>query len=46
MRVNEGIPNGRIAELSNPEMFQYHEEVIVFTQNEFKPLLHSHDEPK
>ncbi|MBZ2167039.1 hypothetical protein [Methanobacterium spitsbergense] len=35
MRVSEGIPNGRIAELSNPEMFQDHEEVIVFTRNEF-----------
>ena len=35
MRVSEGIPNGRIAELSNPEMFQEHEEVIVFTRNEF-----------
>ena len=35
MRVSEGIPNGRIAELSNPEMFKEHEEVIVFTRNEF-----------
>ncbi len=35
MRVSEGIPNGRIAELSHPEMFQEHEEVIVFTRNEF-----------
>ncbi|WP_048190676.1 hypothetical protein [Methanobacterium sp. SMA-27] len=35
MRISEGIPNGRIAELSHPEMFQEHEEVIVFTRNEF-----------
>ncbi len=35
MRVSEGIPNGRIAELSHPKMFQEHEEVIVFTRNEF-----------
>ena len=36
MRLSEGIPNGRIAELSDPEMFQEHEEVIVFTREEFK----------
>ena len=35
MRVSEGTPNGRIAELYNPEMFQEHEEVIVFTRDEF-----------
>ena len=35
MRVSEGVPNGRIAELYNPEMFQEHEEVIIFTRNEF-----------
>ncbi|MBZ2165472.1 hypothetical protein [Methanobacterium spitsbergense] len=35
MRVSEGIPNGQIAELSHPEMFQEHEEVILFTRNEF-----------
>ena len=35
MRVSEGIPNGRIVELSQPEMFTEHEEVIVFTRNEF-----------
>jgi hypothetical protein len=27
MRVSEGIPNERIAELSHPEMFQEHEQV-------------------
>ena len=35
MRVSEGVPRGRIAELYNPEMFQEHEEVIVFTRDEF-----------
>ncbi len=35
MRVSEGTPDGRIAELYNPEMFQEHEEVIVFTREEF-----------
>ena len=35
MRVSEGVPNGRISELYNPEMFQEHEEVIIFTRNEF-----------
>ena len=35
MRVSEGVPQGRIAEPYNPEMFQEHEEVIVFTRDEF-----------
>jgi hypothetical protein len=35
MRVSEGVPKGRIAELYNPEMFEEHEEVIVFTREEF-----------
>ncbi len=35
MNVSEGVPRGRIAELYNPEMFQEHEEVIVFTRDEF-----------
>lgn len=35
MRVSEGVPRGRIAELYHPEMFQEHEEVIVFTRDEF-----------
>src|SRR5664280_1915365 len=35
MRVSEGVPRGRIAELYNPEMFQEHEKVIVFTKEEF-----------
>jgi hypothetical protein len=35
MRVSEGVPDGRIAELYHSEMFQEHEEVIVFTREEF-----------
>ena len=35
MRVSEGVPNGRIAELYNPEMFHQYDEVIVFTREEF-----------
>ena len=35
MRVSEGVPDGRFAELYNSEMFQEHEEVIVFTREEF-----------
>jgi len=29
------VPNGRIAELYNPELFKEHEEVIVFARDEF-----------
>jgi hypothetical protein len=35
MRVSEGVPRGRIAELYDSEMFQEREEVIVFTRDEF-----------
>ena len=38
MRVSEGVPRGRIAELYNPEMFQEREEVIVFTRDEFSRI--------
>ena len=41
MRVSEGVPRGRIAELYNPEMFQEHEEVIVFTRDEFRRFYNS-----
>jgi len=41
MRVSEGVPKGRIAELNNPEMFQEHEEVIVFTREEFSRFYNS-----
>jgi hypothetical protein len=34
VRVSEGVPFGRIAELYNPEMFQEHETVIVFTRDD------------
>ena len=35
MRVSEGVPDGRMAEVYHPELFQEHEEVIVFTREEF-----------
>jgi len=41
MRVSEGVPKRRIAELYNPEMFQEHEEVIVFTREEFSRFYNS-----
>ena len=41
MRVSERVPKGRIAELSNLEMFQEHEEVIVFTGEEFNHFYNS-----
>ncbi len=34
MRVSDGVPCGRIAEPYNPEMFQEHETVIVFTRDD------------
>ena len=34
MRVSEGVPFGRIAELYNPEKFEEHENVIVFTRDD------------
>ena len=41
MRMSEGVPNGRIAELYNPEMFQQYDEVIVFTREEFNQRYNS-----
>lgn len=41
MRVSEGVPRGRIAELYNPDMFQEREEVIVFTRDEFSRFYNS-----
>jgi len=35
MRVSEGVPNGRFAELYNPELFKKHEEVIIFAREDF-----------
>jgi hypothetical protein len=32
--VSEGVPLGRFAKLYNPEMFQEHETVIVFTRDD------------
>ena len=34
MRMSQGVARGRIAALYHPEMFQEHEEVIVFTRDE------------
>jgi hypothetical protein len=44
MRMSEGVPIGRIAELYNPEMFKEHEEVIVFTREEFSRFYNSMQE--
>ncbi|WP_048189851.1 hypothetical protein [Methanobacterium sp. SMA-27] len=41
MRVSEGVLKGRIVELYNPEMFQEHEEVIVFTRDELNHFYNS-----
>ncbi len=41
MRVSEGVPDGNIAELYNPEQFQDHEEVIVFTREDFQHTYNS-----
>jgi hypothetical protein len=41
MIVSEGVPKGRFAELYHPEMFQDHEEVIVFTREEFSRFYNS-----
>jgi hypothetical protein len=38
MRVSEGEPRGRFAEISNPGIFQEYEEVIVFTRQEFNRI--------
>ncbi|WP_286476565.1 hypothetical protein [Methanobacterium sp. CWC-01] len=35
MRFSEGTPQGRHAKITSPEMFNEHEEVIVFTREEF-----------
>ena len=35
MRISQGASYGRKVELYYPEMFQEHEEVIVFTRDEF-----------
>lgn len=35
MRVSQGIPHGPKAGLYGPELFQDHEEVIVYEREEF-----------
>ncbi|ADZ09996.1 hypothetical protein Metbo_1773 [Methanobacterium lacus] len=34
-RFSEGTKKGRFAEITDPDIFQDHEEVIVFTREEF-----------
>ena len=36
MRVSEGIPRGRKVHLYHPELFSNHEEVIIYTRDEFR----------
>lgn len=36
MRVSEGVSCGRNIYLYHPEMFQDHEEIVVFTREEFQ----------
>ncbi|AXV40384.1 hypothetical protein [Methanobacterium sp. BAmetb5] len=36
MRVSEGIPRGRKVHLYHPELLSDHEEVIIYTRDEFK----------
>lgn len=35
MRFSEGTTKGRFAEITDPDIFQGHDEVIVFTREEF-----------
>jgi len=36
MRVSEAIPRGRKVHLFHPELFSNHEEVIIYTRDEFR----------
>lgn len=36
MRVSQGIPRGRKVDLYHPELWDDHEEVIIYTREEFK----------
>lgn len=36
MRVSEGIPRGRKVHLFHPELFFNHEEVVIYTRDEFR----------
>lgn len=36
MRVSEGIPRGRKVHLYHPELFSNHEEVVIYTRDEFR----------
>lgn len=41
LRVSEGVPSGRVADLYHPGKFQQREEVIVFTKEEFQRTYNS-----
>jgi transcriptional regulator CtsR len=36
MRVSQGEPSGRKINLYHPELLNEHEEVVIYTRNEFK----------
>lgn len=36
MRASQGVPHGRNVLLYNPELFQEHDEVIIFRREDFK----------
>ena len=41
MRLSQGVLCGRRIELYNPEFFEEHEEVIIFTREEFRRMYQS-----
>jgi len=41
LRVGEGAPMGRFAKLYNPEIFEEHEEVIIFTRDDINRTYNS-----
>lgn len=41
MRLSQGVLYGRRIELYNPEFFEEHEEVIIFTREEFRRMYQS-----
>jgi len=43
MRLSQGVLCGRRIKLYNPEFFEEHEEVIIFTREEFRRMYQSMD---
>lgn len=41
MRFSEGTTKGRFAEITNPDIFRDHEDVIIFTREEFSRVYRS-----